>query len=300
MKRVSVQFFETCVAAAAVFSFSSCNIALKSGLYDTSSAEVAGGTIAGAAASSDSNSGTTVAYAVPERSSSSALSLLAKNLLIPPSLASSCPALSACSGNALALGGCSGLVGTWTGSFGLAFTGGSSCGMALSAYTNGESFTLTSTAGVVLAVGNYTLTNTSGNSGFNNIVSGGTTVACTTSGCTSRTVTVSGWNRVLAYSNIPVYNHTVNTSTPFTITQSGTTKTISAGTLVLQHNLAHFVATTTVNQPVVITGTCCVPTSGSLTTTFSNGKTGTETVSFGPTCGTGTVNGNALTLSYCQ
>jgi hypothetical protein len=295
------QFFKISVAVASAFSFSACDLAASSGLYDTSSAEVAGGTIASAAASSDSSSGTTVAYTVPERSSSSVLTMLAKNLLVPPSLASACPALSACSGNALALNGCSGLVGTWTGSFGLAFTGGSAtCGTALSAYTNGEAFTLTSSSGVVLTIGNYTLTNTSGNSGFNNIVSGGTTVACTATGCTSRTVTVSGWNRILAYSSVPVYNHTVNTSSPFAIAQSGTAKTISSGTLVLQHNLAHFVATTTVSQPVVITGGCCVPTSGSLTTTFSNGKTGTETVNFGPTCGSGTVNGHSFTLAYCQ
>ena len=231
----------------------------------------------------------------------------------------------------LTLSGCSGSSSgaTWSGSYVLSYyTGGTSttsgtasaaaCTRGQGGFGNlasgdqvlitspgtGSTYNVTSTAnsgtysGYTTLINSYNAISSSLNSsGFNSAVSGGTLITCSSANCASRTVHLLGWHRVLQNaSGTTVFNHSLNTSTPFTITGSAGSKQITAGTLVLQHNLAQYVATSTIATSLTF-GTGCVPTGGSVTTTFSSGKSGSETITFSST---GVAMGSAsITVPGC-
>jgi hypothetical protein len=68
------------------------------------------------------------------------------------------------------------------------------------------------------------------------------------------------------------------------------------GTVVLQHNLAKYTATSSVN--LNYTSGCVHPSSGSITTTFSGTQTGTETLNFNlSTCGQASLIGTGGSTS---
>jgi hypothetical protein len=88
------------------------------------------------------------------------------------------------------------------------------------------------------------------------------------------------------------WDHTVYTTTDLTVNGSGAHRVIVSGTIVVEHNLAHKVFTTTFNGPLNHEANCAFPISGSVTTTVQssgsdNGKT--ETVTFSSTCGMATI-----------
>ena len=282
--------------------------------YDTSSSEVIAGAIAGSAGSSD-NGGSVVAMnesAEPQKASK----LFALESLEPKAQASVCTASAQVMGAAcstttmtLALSGCTGTVGAWNGSYLLTYNAAGTCtnanGGGLIAMGASNSVTITSAAGVTLTTttpSGFVVSTDSNASGFSSSVGGGTAITCGATNCsTSRTVNILGVHRTLSNaSSVKLFDHTLSTPTAFTITGTGSGKQITAGSIQLQHNLAKFIATSTITTPLTFTAGCCQPTGGSITTTFSSGKTGTETTTFGPTCGAATVGGTAVTLSYCQ
>lgn len=301
---------------------SSTNSILSS-TYDTSTAGVVGSSIAGASsASDDSSSGTSVALTSPMKSRDSLFSVL-----MPKAFATSCILGvrikgQTCSSSAitLTLGGCTSSDGyfAWTGSDTLTFGTSSACTSATTTGATGGIMNLTSGSTVTLtSAGGITRTNnttgnlivqTSASSGYNSAVSGGSTITCTGTTCAAgRTFNISGLQRLdytstsAQTSGSATYNHSLNTSTPFTITgtDAAGTKTISAGTLVLQHNLLKFTATSTVTTSLTFTSGCCFPTGGSMTTTFSGSKTGSETITFSSTCGTASVGGTSFSMTQC-
>ena len=210
----------------------------------------------------------------------------------------------------LTLAGCTGLLGTWSGTAVLTYSSGAACTTAdtagtggLGSLTSGESVVMTSPSDLTLTTfGGYQVESDSNSSGFSIPESGGLSMSCSGAGTcgTQRTVTINGLHRRLTSpTGAEMFDHTLSTPTGFTITGTGTSKQITAGTFQLQHNLAHFIATSTVTSPITFSANCCVPTGGSMTTTFSSGKTGSETVTFGPTCGVATVNGSTVSMGYC-
>ena len=287
----------------------------SSSTYDTSTAEVAAQSVAGAAGASD-NTGTVVTLnSSPQIEKNKKLmafdliDMLFESKASASACSSNAPVIgAACSGTGakvmtLNMGSCSGLVGTWTGSYTLTFDSNSSCSTAASSglmsMASGSSVVIT-TVNAGLNVGNYTVSMSSSSSGYSVAESGGISVTCNMGGCsTSRTVSILGVNRILMLGSATLYNHTVNTPTPFTITGVGAAKQISAGQIQLQHNLAHFMATTTISQTLGFSAGCCLPTSGSMTTAFSNGKSGAETITFG-SCGSATVGTSPVSLNYCM
>ena len=105
------------------------------------------------------------------------------------------------------------------------------------------------------------------------------------------------------------WDHTVTTSPGgVTVVINGTDRVVT-GTVVVQHNLAKFTSTTTFNSVEYNDETCCFPTGGSVTTTFSEGpyQGKTESLTFGgtgATCGDSTLTKTdgtkeAFTLKHC-
>jgi hypothetical protein len=103
-----------------------------------------------------------------------------------------------------------------------------------------------------------------------------------------------------------IWDHTVSTGAGgLTVTGEGPGRTVS-GAVTVQHNLARYTATATFNAVGYGEVGCCFPTTGSVTTTFSNGSNmgKTESLSFSAVCGEAiltTAGGQKvpLTLQHC-
>ena len=246
---------------------------------------------------------------------------VASNILIPTANASSCwtGALvqgASCSFNGgttmdINLNSCTGLLGAvWTGTFQLAFNSAAACTNASSSglmqMGSGNDVVLTSSSGITRTnMNGYWVTTDSNGSGYAQTLGGGTEVACNSSDCSTspgRSVSVLGLHRAL-YNPLgqKLYDHTISTTAPWRLPGVGSSKVISSGAFQVQHNLAHFVASATVASPLTFSANCCHPTGGSVNIAYTSGsKSGSETVTFGPSCGVASVNGNSLVLTYCQ
>ncbi len=302
------------VATLALLVLNACgNGASIPAIYDTSSSAVIGAAVAGLASSSDIG-GSVVSLNQPAASEKS-VHLMAEHLvdilLEPKIYASTCATSAAvlgagCTGAVmtLAMSGCSGLVGTWNGTYTLTFNSAAACtnatGSGLINMGAGNSVTITTT-NASLSANSLTVSMSSASSGFSVAEGGGIQITCGGGGCaSSRTVNILGVSRILSGNGTTLFNHTLSTPIAFTITGTGAAKQVTAGQLMLQHNLAHFIATSSINQSLTFSGNCCVPTGGSMTTTFSAGKSGSETVTFNPSCGSATVGSSSVTLNYCM
>lgn len=228
---------------------------------------------------------------------------------------SQCPKLSqaTCSGSTITLNydGCSFESDTesWNGSEILTFDSGA-CTTApqSSTVTFTRTFapgtTNTDASGVVVAL------DTTDPSGYATQVSGGTTIVA---GGGNRTVTINGIHYVANQSVVTgsgapmtttLWDHTVSTPAPLTITGSGPGQTIQAGTIEVQHNLRKFIGSASITQPLTFTAGCCFPTGGQITATFSGSKTGTQILNYSAQCGSATLiddsgDSSAITLSQC-
>lgn len=292
--------------------------------FDYSTADTVGSSIAGASNAADNN-GSVVAFnkVSGEKKPLSVVfkEFVASNILIPNANAASCWVGAMVQGTSCSLNGgttmdvtlnsCTGLLGAvWTGTYQLAFNSAGACTNAsasgLMQMGSGNDVVLTSSGGVTrTSITGYYVTVDSNNSGYSQTLGGGMEVTCNSSDCSTspgRTVTIQGIHRALYNpSGAKVYDHTVSSTVPFTITGVGSAKVISAGTLQVQHNLAHFVATAAILTPLTFTANCCHPTGGSVDISYVSGsKSGTETVTFGPSCGMASTNGNSFVLTYCQ
>jgi hypothetical protein len=141
---------------------------------------------------------------------------------------------------------------------------------------------------------------TSGLSTFNgaSVSGGGTTF-------TPSSINIGGVQLVGTYDSIPIFNHTITTSSPLTLSNGTVT-----GQVTVYHNLAKVIGTSTVS--VGLSAGCCVPTSGTIKTVFQaygafgarSGFNGaTETLTF-TGCGTATYPGpecysGSVTLANC-
>lgn len=224
-----------------------------------------------------------------------------------------------CSGSTLTatLGGCSFLnsLATATGSMIFTWTTGS-CASPPS--SSAASAVFTRTAGdngsgggspiVITGVsGNSVTITTQDTSGFSVSKTGGTTVTCGSSGtcATGRSTTINGVHWVGNYFGSS-FDHTISTSSPLTMTGTGSSLQISGGTTLVQHNLAKFTATSAITSTLTFSSGCCVPTGGSISTTFSGGSldSKTESLAFSSTCGSATLTNSTgktstVTLPFC-
>jgi hypothetical protein len=136
---------------------------------------------------------------------------------------------------------------------------------------------------------------------------GGVVVTCNSSGCSAgKNVVIDGSHLIGTLNSEKVWDHTVSTgSSGLTVTGEGVGRVVN-GSVVVQHNLAKETATATFNQVAFGETGCCFPTAGSISTTFTSGSNQgkTETLTFSPTCGEGTLtkpDGKtvSLALKHC-
>jgi hypothetical protein len=140
---------------------------------------------------------------------------------------------------------------------------------------------------------------------------GGVEVTCASGGCASgRTLVVNGSHLTgtvtIDGKQTTIWDHTVTTSAGgITVTGEGAGRIVS-GVVTVQHNLAKYTATATFDSVGYGEPGCCFPTSGSVTTTFSDGpdQGKTESLTFSPVCGDATLTTasgttEALTLQHC-
>lgn len=126
-------------------------------------------------------------------------------------------------------------------------------------------------------------------------------------GATAWTMDILGKHKIGTRNGHTLFDVSVHTTTPIavssTLARSG--RTISSGTIAIDHNVAKFTAVYTTNpsQPLVWNSTCCHPVSGRLDATYSGSVTGSGSITFNG-CGSAELSkdGSARTLSlgYCE
>lgn len=138
-------------------------------------------------------------------------------------------------------------------------------------------------------------------SGYNSSVSGGTTINVGSSNGDAKnlivntTLTILGLNiKAITSKSKPIWEHTIS-SNSLTLAINGTTKTISSGTITVQQNLAKFTGTAVISSALIWTAPCNFPTQGTITTTLSGSKTGTESLVFQPNCSIAKLTRNGST-----
>jgi hypothetical protein len=166
--------------------------------------------------------------------------------------------------------------------------------------------TRTAASGTVVTInstGSSTALTPFSGSGGSALTSGGSTATFTSGTMTG--VAINGVNFVTSG-----YNHLLTTTGGSALSYNSSTSTWT-GTIILYHQLAKVVATSVVD--VTMSSGCCLPTGGTIKTTFSvassssnyskyNGQT--ETLSF-TGCGTASYtgpesySGSSVTLSHC-
>lgn len=109
----------------------------------------------------------------------------------------------------------------------------------------------------------------------------------------ARTITINGLHVAYEIPNYVIWDHMI-TSTDMAVSAGDA---VTSGTVTVQMNKTREVATASV-AGLTFTG-CCQPISGTITTTFANNTSATETMVFGPACGAATLNGRAVTLNHC-
>ncbi len=139
----------------------------------------------------------------------------------------------------------------------------------------------------------------------------GVVVTCGAGGCEdSRTLVVHGSHLTgtvtIGGAETKIWDHTVSTDgNGLTVTGSGAGRVVD-GSVFVQHNLLRYTSVTTFHAVGYGDTACCFPTSGSVTSTYSEGtaKNVTETLTFGSACGqatlqTGGGQTDPLTLAHC-
>jgi hypothetical protein len=126
---------------------------------------------------------------------------------------------------------------------------------------------------------------------------GGVVATCAAGGCRANggTLVVNGSHLfgtvTIGGTADKIWDHTVSTgSNGMTIVPSPSGPVVS-GSVVVEHNILQYTATTTFNSVEYGEPGCCFPTGGSLTTTFSKGPDvgKQESLSFGAVCGEATL-----------
>lgn len=173
------------------------------------------------------------------------------------------------------------LTGGWTSVY--TGTNSASCGLPLVA---GETVTRTSSdVTTTLASGATISTNTN-----SRITWDGTTIPST-----GEVTSKSGGNRTVVINGINIikksphgtiqYDHSITSNGLVFTGGRATHDRVVSGSVTLYHNRAKFNAINVFNAVTYGDSTCCYPTSGNITSTFTGSQSGTTTLTFTSTCG---------------
>lgn len=190
-------------------------------------------------------------------------------------------------GNALAI---------WSGSQTLQFGNGATCDTTPLPLTGSGTLTRTFGAGSVRvsALGKAVTIDSTNPSGYYQSVSGGSLITGVSGG---HSIAIDGIHLVASG-----WDHSLSTTQNLAVSIDGSgNRTFTSGVVQLQHNLAKYVALASFNNVYVPAGSC-FPSSGSVTSTFSGSRSGSETLTFtGGGNATLSSSGSniAVTLSHC-
>ena len=199
---------------------------------------------------------------------------------------------------------CSNSRGSLVGDVSFTYSAGTDC--VLSNDGDGESairthdFTYTLSSG--LLTGWKVMSTSSTETSYNNeAIGGGATV--TYNSTDDYTLAISGVNRFLQDTNGTNWvNASIRTASgsPLALNKfARTNRIISGGTLEIVHNNAQFTASHVYNNVTWGDDSCCYPTSGSITSTFTDAITGSGTVTFsGGDCGAISISKDGNSKSY--
>jgi hypothetical protein len=195
---------------------------------------------------------------------------------------------------------------TWNGTQRLTFGGGASCTNNISTLNAGtvtRTFPVPTTRTSSLGV-TVTIDTSGGSSGWSTPVSiTGAAVTFSNPGPWTRTINIGGVHLTGTWGGKTLFDHTVSTGSNITVTGSGSSKQISGGSIIVQHNLAKYVGTISITSPLTYGAFCCVPTGGAVSTALSGSLSGNETMTFGPSCGQATLTNSSgtqkVSLSHC-
>jgi hypothetical protein len=145
---------------------------------------------------------------------------------------------------------------------------------------------------LIRSVGAHSITlDTEGSSGHFEQKSGGFSVGCQGSGTNAtcdgqRQITIQGAHYT-GRSGRASWDHTVSTDLPLVVQGHDSSRKVLSGKVRVQHNLAHYVSVTVIEAPLTYQDSCCFPTGGTVTTSFSGGALDgkSEKLTYGPGCG---------------
>ncbi len=196
------------------------------------------------------------------------------------------------------------LSGGWRNTYndGVACTTARSSGLA-----SGDSFTRNYLDfGVTFPFGRRLTTSSNAHSAYDGTAIPATGVTVTNVAGT-RQITIQGLRRILAGSKgAKFFDHSITSSAiAVTGTRAAGTRLVNSGYLTVYHNLVGYKAVSSFSSVRWGEATCCFPTSGRVTTTFSGSLSGNAELVFGPSCGTATFTdtkgkSEAVTLSQCE
>ena len=140
----------------------------------------------------------------------------------------------------------------------------------------------------------------------------GVSLTCGSAGCAKdKTLRIAGSHltgsvHLADGKSATIWDHTVSTGADgLTVTGSGASRVVT-GSVTVQHNLARYTATATLQNVAFADTACCFPTGGSIATHFSSGSNQgkTETLAFSGVCGEATLTDasgavSSVTLQHC-
>jgi hypothetical protein len=159
---------------------------------------------------------------------------------------------------------------------------------------------------LTLAIGATLLTDTAGGTAWDGTVIPATgTLISNTAG--TRTITIDGTHRKLTGPKGRTwFDHFVTSTGGLTVTGTRISPPrVVTGSARLYHNLAKYTANNTFNSVSWGSSSCCYPTAGSISSTFTGSKTGSTTLTFSNTCGAATFvdtdgTSSSVTLTQCN
>lgn len=220
--------------------------------------------------------------------------------------------------------GCSGAVRTitWGGCYigATAMTGGwtetFSSATACTNFTNtgglastGDAVTRTTSSSLATFLTGITLnTDSSGGTAWDGTVINSNGVTITQGAGATRTVNIDGIHRVLkGPMGVKWFDHFITGNLTVSGKRSSGNRAVSSGTINVYHNLLKYTASNSFSGVTWGNSTCCYPTSGTISATFTGSQTGTASLNFGPgatTCGNATYantsgTSSTVALTHC-
>lgn len=187
----------------------------------------------------------------------------------------------------------------WSGTVSFNFANGSTCSLTGA----GDSFTRTPEFGRTGPRGTLQTTSQNRQAWDGTTIGGGMTIT-QIDGAGNLSVDIDGVHKILTRTGgRNVFDVSISTVSPLQMNQLARNgRVISSGVLAVHHNRARFTAEHDF-QNVSYTGSCCYPTTGSISSTLSGSLNGSATVTFNG-CGTMSVSyqgrSKSFTLANCE